>query len=45
MTTRVRDEARRLYGTFLKENPAERDLVLLKADLLRAVRAWLHATG
>ncbi|WP_030303228.1 amino acid--tRNA ligase-related protein [Streptomyces katrae] len=45
MTTSVRDEARRLYGTFLKENADERDLVLLKADLLRAVRDWLHATG
>ncbi|MEU9416009.1 amino acid--tRNA ligase-related protein [Streptomyces sp. NPDC048272] len=45
MTTSVRDEARRLYGTFLKENPGERDLVLLKAELLRAVRGWLHATG
>ncbi|MFG2986234.1 amino acid--tRNA ligase-related protein [Streptomyces sp. NPDC048258] len=36
---------RRHYGTFLKDNPDERDVVLLKADLLRALRTWLHETG
>ncbi|MEU5811553.1 amino acid--tRNA ligase-related protein [Streptomyces sp. NPDC047718] len=33
---------RRFYGAFLKDNPRERNLVLLKADLLRALRSFLH---
>jgi len=37
--------ARRLYGTLLKDNPAERELLLTKAGLLRAVRGWLHEVG
>ncbi|MEU3402886.1 amino acid--tRNA ligase-related protein [Streptomyces sp. NPDC006670] len=40
-----RSAERRFYGTFLKDNPAERDVVLLKADLLRALRSWLHDSG
>ncbi|MFD7614385.1 amino acid--tRNA ligase-related protein [Streptomyces sp. NPDC059828] len=38
-------QQRRLYGTLLKQHPDERDLLLTKADLLRAVRDWLHRTG
>ncbi|MER6031861.1 amino acid--tRNA ligase-related protein [Streptomyces sp. NPDC001851] len=38
-------QERRLYGTLLKQHPDERNLLLTKADLLRAVRAWLHETG
>ncbi|MEV6056198.1 amino acid--tRNA ligase-related protein [Streptomyces sp. NPDC052107] len=38
-------QERRLYGTLLKQHPGERNLLLTKADLLRAVRAWLHEAG
>lgn len=38
-------QERRLYGTLLKEHPDERNLLLTKADLLRAMRAWLHEAG
>ncbi|WP_328973480.1 amino acid--tRNA ligase-related protein [Streptomyces sp. NBC_00239] len=36
---------RRLYGTLLKQHPAERTLLLAKADMVRAMRGWLHETG
>ncbi|MFD7997043.1 amino acid--tRNA ligase-related protein [Streptomyces mexicanus] len=38
-------QERRLYGTLLKRHPDERNVLLAKAALLRAVRAWLHETG
>jgi lysyl-tRNA synthetase class II len=38
----ITPDQRRLYGTLLKQHPAERDLLLTKADLMRAMRAWLH---
>jgi lysyl-tRNA synthetase class 2 len=36
---------RRLYGTLLKQHPDERNLLLTKADLVRAVRARLDEAG
>ncbi|MDT0616500.1 amino acid--tRNA ligase-related protein [Streptomyces lancefieldiae] len=41
----ITPDQRRLYGTLLKQHPAERDLLLTKAVLMRAMRAWLHETG
>ncbi|MFD9602847.1 amino acid--tRNA ligase-related protein [Streptomyces sp. NPDC059970] len=41
----VTPEDRRLYGTLLKRNPDERNLLLTKADLVRAMRGWLHEAG
>ncbi|MGP3950922.1 amino acid--tRNA ligase-related protein [Streptomyces sp. 7N604] len=38
-------DQRRLYGTLLKQNPDERTLLLTKADLVRAMRGWLHEFG
>ncbi|MEV7465394.1 amino acid--tRNA ligase-related protein [Streptomyces sp. NPDC002519] len=41
----IAPEERRLYGTLLKQHAGERTLLLTKADMVRAMRGWLHETG